>query len=63
MLGATAHQGLVCFITLVIHCQVACQKEQRQASVSVTEFIQREASSWVNSEPGEASIDRDGEYM
>ena len=63
MLGATAHQGLVCFITLVIHCQVACQKEQRQASVSVMEFIQREASSWVNSEPGEASIDQDGEYM
>lgn len=38
----------MCFITLLIQCQVACKKEQRQASVSVSEFDRREASSWVN---------------
>lgn len=48
VLGGTAHQGLVCFITLLIQCQVACKKEQRQASVSVTEFNRREGSSWVS---------------
>ena len=45
---ASGCQGLVCFITLLIQCQVACKKEQRQASVSVSEFDRRVASSWVN---------------
>ena len=47
MLREIAHQGLVCFVTVLIQSQVACKKEQGWSISPVTEFKWREAASWV----------------